>query len=154
MHANNYQFDIINQTDYSQAPKSRELFHNLYLRPSHTLDGQNYGTWQIVQPKGTNSYERGDKTAMDVLKIDLAKLQRDANLDQSIQDVEKIIDQLERAREQIVESKHPSNSVLTYLPPPLTVEDIPKLTITSQIQVLRQLPLPSYKIHSKAISTK
>lgn len=59
---------------------------------------------------------------MDALKIDLAKLQRDANLDQSIRDVEKIIEQLERAREQIVESKNSSDGVFNYPPPPLTVK--------------------------------
>jgi len=42
---------------------------------------------------------------MDILQHDLEKLRQDANLQQSIQDVDKIIEQLERAREQIVESK-------------------------------------------------
>lgn len=42
-----------------------------------------------------------DKTAMDALQIELAKLRRDANLSQSIQDVDKIIQQLENARETI-----------------------------------------------------
>jgi hypothetical protein len=39
---------------------------------------------------------------MDALQIELAKLRRDANLSQSIQDVDKIIAQLENARESIV----------------------------------------------------
>jgi hypothetical protein len=36
--------------------------------------------------------------AMDSLQDDLAKLRRDANLSQSIADVDKIIQQLEKAR--------------------------------------------------------
>jgi hypothetical protein len=39
---------------------------------------------------------------MDILQDELAKLHRDGNLNQSIQDVDKIIEQLERARESIV----------------------------------------------------
>lgn len=39
---------------------------------------------------------------MDALQIELAKLRRDSNLDQSIQDVDKIIEQLEKAREAVV----------------------------------------------------
>jgi FtsZ-binding cell division protein ZapB len=39
---------------------------------------------------------------MDILQVELAKLRRDANLTQSIEDVQKIIEQLERARELIV----------------------------------------------------
>lgn len=39
---------------------------------------------------------------MDILQDELAKLHRDATLNQSIQDVDKIIEQLERARESIV----------------------------------------------------
>ena len=39
---------------------------------------------------------------MDALQIELAKLRRDANLSQSIHDVDKIIEQLEHARESIV----------------------------------------------------
>jgi hypothetical protein len=39
---------------------------------------------------------------MDTLQIELAKLRRDANLTQSIQDVDKIIEQLQKARESIV----------------------------------------------------
>ena len=38
---------------------------------------------------------------MDVLQVELAKLRKDANLTQSIEDVDKIIEQLERARESI-----------------------------------------------------
>jgi hypothetical protein len=47
---------------------------------------------------------------MDVLQLELAKLRKDGNLTQSIQDVDKIIEQLERARESIVagrESRFP-----------------------------------------------
>lgn len=39
---------------------------------------------------------------MDTLQLELAKLRRDANLTQSIEDIDKIIAQLERARESIV----------------------------------------------------
>lgn len=39
---------------------------------------------------------------MDSLQIELAKLRRDANLSKSIEDVDSIIEQLERAREAIV----------------------------------------------------
>jgi hypothetical protein len=42
---------------------------------------------------------------MDALQVELAKLRRDANLTQSIEDVDKIIEQLERAREAIVAGK-------------------------------------------------
>jgi len=38
---------------------------------------------------------------MDVLQRELAKLRRDATLSQSINDVDKIIEQLEKARETI-----------------------------------------------------
>jgi hypothetical protein len=48
--------------------------------------------------------------AMDILQDELAKLHRDANLSQSIRDVDKIIEQLERARESIVAGKR--NSIL------------------------------------------
>lgn len=44
----------------------------------------------------------GDNLAMDALQIELAKLRRDANLTQSIHDVDRIIKQLENARESIV----------------------------------------------------
>lgn len=40
---------------------------------------------------------------MDTLQLELAKLRRDANLTQSLEGVDKIIAQLERAREAIVE---------------------------------------------------
>jgi len=40
---------------------------------------------------------------MDSLLIELAKLRRDANLTESIQDVDKILEQLEAARESIVQ---------------------------------------------------
>jgi hypothetical protein len=42
---------------------------------------------------------------MDPLLTELAKLQKDGNLKQSIQDVDKIIEQLEKARETIVAGK-------------------------------------------------
>lgn len=42
---------------------------------------------------------------MDLLQIELAKLRRDANLSQSIEDVDKIIEQLEKARETIAAGK-------------------------------------------------
>jgi hypothetical protein len=42
---------------------------------------------------------------MDPLLLELAKLQKDGNLKQSIEDVDKIIDQLEKARETIVAGK-------------------------------------------------
>jgi E3 ubiquitin-protein transferase RMND5 len=44
---------------------------------------------------------------MDPLLLELAKLQRDGNLKQSIEDVDKIIEQLEKARETIVAGKEP-----------------------------------------------
>lgn len=44
---------------------------------------------------------------MDPLLLELAKLQKDGNLRQSIEDVDKIIDQLEKARETIVTGKWP-----------------------------------------------
>lgn len=45
---------------------------------------------------------------MDILQDELAKLHRDANLTQSIQDVDKIIEQLERARASIVAGRRAS----------------------------------------------
>ncbi len=42
---------------------------------------------------------------MDHLQIELAKLRRDANLKQSMDDVDKIIEQLEKARETIIAGK-------------------------------------------------
>jgi hypothetical protein len=47
---------------------------------------------------------------MDPLLLELAKLQRDGNLKQSIEDVDKIIEQLEKARETIVAGKTPISS--------------------------------------------
>jgi hypothetical protein len=38
---------------------------------------------------------------MEALQVELAKLRRDANLTQSIQDIDMIIEQLESARESI-----------------------------------------------------
>ena len=69
----------------------------------------------------------GLSLAMDALQIELAKLRRDANLTQSIQDVDKIIAQLENARETIVSGMEtfPSSTVwwmtsrsVTGRPPP------------------------------------
>lgn len=57
---------------------------------------------------------------MDVLQVELAKLRRDANLGQTIQDVDKIIEQLERARETIVAGMKPTEAchgILTALEP-------------------------------------
>jgi len=58
---------------------------------------------------------------MDNLQIELAKLRRDANLTESIEDVDKILEQLEAAREQIVQGEngislpvHPSSLELGY----------------------------------------
>lgn len=42
---------------------------------------------------------------MDNLQIELAKLRRDANLTESIQDVDKILEQLEAARESIIQGR-------------------------------------------------
>ena len=44
---------------------------------------------------------------MDVLQVELAKLRRDANLKQSIEDVDKIIQQLEKARDTIAAGTKP-----------------------------------------------
>jgi hypothetical protein len=52
-----------------------------------------------------NHHRTGASGAMDVLQVELAKLHRDANLTQSIADVDTIIGQLERARESIVAGK-------------------------------------------------
>ena len=42
---------------------------------------------------------------MDGLQLELAKLQKDANLGQTISDVDKIIEQLEKARDTITAGK-------------------------------------------------
>ena len=42
---------------------------------------------------------------MDVLERELIKLQRDSSFEQSLEDVDKIIQQLEKAREAIVAGK-------------------------------------------------
>lgn len=47
---------------------------------------------------------------MDPLLLELAKLQKDGNLKQSIEDVDKIIEQLENARETIVAGERPTPS--------------------------------------------
>jgi len=44
---------------------------------------------------------------MDALQIELAKLRRDANLSKSIEDVDSIIEQLERAREAVAAGRTP-----------------------------------------------
>lgn len=64
---------------------------------------------------------------MDILKNDLAKLQKDANLEQSMRDVDKIIEQLERTREQIVESKEARAWILRNI---LTLSDPNTAAIT------------------------
>ncbi|KAF4635026.1 hypothetical protein G7Y89_g3093 [Cudoniella acicularis] len=56
---------------------------------------------------------------MDALQVDLAKLRRDANLTQSIEDVDKIIEQLEKAREAIVEDPNSASITLAKLQNPL-----------------------------------
>lgn len=56
---------------------------------------------------------------MDNLDLELAKLRRDANLGESIQDVDKIIDQLELAREQIVHDPSSASITLAKLQNPL-----------------------------------
>lgn len=53
---------------------------------------------------------------METLQVELAKLRRDANLTQSIGDVDKIIAQLERAREAIVEGMELSTFPYFYRP--------------------------------------
>ena len=55
-----------------------------------------------------NHHRSAASGAMDVLQVELAKLHRDANLTQSIEDVDNIIAQLERARESIVAGKKSS----------------------------------------------
>ncbi|RDL33142.1 Uncharacterized protein BP5553_08581 [Venustampulla echinocandica] len=56
---------------------------------------------------------------MDTLQLELAKLGRDANLTQSIADVDKIIEQLERARGAIVEDPNSASITLAKLQNPL-----------------------------------
>lgn len=51
---------------------------------------------------------------MDHLQIELAKLRRDANLKQSMDDVDKIIEQLEKARETIIAGKEPGAGIATF----------------------------------------
>lgn len=67
---------------------------------------------------------------MDVLKNDLAKLQKDANLDQSMRDVDKIIAQLERARGQIVQGKEPEHATIQYILTPLPDPSTAAITLT------------------------
>lgn len=59
---------------------------------------------EVARPnrKYIEPYYRGVFTTMDALQLELAKLRRDANLTQSIEDVDRIIAQLEKARESIV----------------------------------------------------
>ncbi|TVY62713.1 LisH domain-containing protein [Lachnellula suecica] len=56
---------------------------------------------------------------MDTLQIELAKLRRDANLSESIQDVDKILEQLEAAREAIVQDPNSASITLAKLQNPL-----------------------------------
>ncbi|TVY49837.1 LisH domain-containing protein [Lachnellula occidentalis] len=56
---------------------------------------------------------------MDNLLIELAKLRRDSNLTESIQDVDKILEQLEAARESIVQDPHSASFTLAKLQNPL-----------------------------------
>ncbi|TVY42450.1 LisH domain-containing protein [Lachnellula subtilissima] len=56
---------------------------------------------------------------MDNLLIELAKLRRDANLTESIQDVDKILEQLEAARESIVQDPNSASFTLAKLQNPL-----------------------------------
>lgn len=53
--------------------------------------------------------------AMDNLLIELAKLRRDSNLTESIQDVDKILEQLEAARESIVQGRPLCRALQVYL---------------------------------------
>ncbi|TVY56972.1 LisH domain-containing protein [Lachnellula cervina] len=56
---------------------------------------------------------------MDNLLIELAKLRRDSNLTESIQDVDKILEQLEAARESIVQDPNSASFTLAKLQNPL-----------------------------------
>ncbi|KAA8574769.1 hypothetical protein EYC84_004018 [Monilinia fructicola] len=56
---------------------------------------------------------------MDVLEKELMKLQRDSSFNQSIEDVDKIIQQLERAREAIVSEPQSASITLAKLQNPL-----------------------------------
>jgi len=56
---------------------------------------------------------------MDHLQIELAKLRRDANLKQSMEDVDKIIEQLERARETIIAEPDSASITLAKLQNPV-----------------------------------
>ena len=67
---------------------------------------------------------------MDLLQIELAKLRRDANLSQSIQDVDKIIEQLEKARETIAAGKNGLHSRLH------ATQEVGHATDTLQTQTL------------------
>ncbi|KAH8596565.1 CTLH/CRA C-terminal to lish motif domain-containing protein [Bisporella sp. PMI_857] len=56
---------------------------------------------------------------MDTLQLELARMRRDANLKQSVDDVDKIIEQLERARETIVADPQSAPITLSKLQNPL-----------------------------------
>ncbi len=86
---------------------------------------------------------------MDVLQVELAKLRRDANLSQSIQDVDSIIEQLERAREAIVAGERPEMLGLTDRP--ASLEDTAKPAQIRTLPVARSL---NYRIPLRAGSTK
>jgi len=97
---------------------------------------------------------------MDNLQIELAKLRRDANLTESIQDVDKVLEQLEAAREAIVQGEffiaraeqQESSRSLSTRPPLLIIRHI--CTDASQIQTQRPLLLQNYKIPSNMVSIK
>ncbi|KAH7319514.1 CTLH/CRA C-terminal to lish motif domain-containing protein [Rhexocercosporidium sp. MPI-PUGE-AT-0058] len=70
---------------------------------------------------------------MDHLQLELAKLRRDANLKQSMDDVDKIIEQLERARETIIAEPDSASITLAKLQNPVqqdfrkVIEDLKKI---------------------------
>ena len=89
---------------------------------------------------------------MDPLLLELAKLQKDGNLKQSIDDVDKIIEQLEKARETIVAGKRP-----TSIEPEVAGREAwLYLAIADfcQIQTLPLLLLRNCKIHLNMASIK
>lgn len=81
---------------------------------------------------------------MDPLLLELAKLQKDGNLKQSVEDVDKIIEQLEKARETIVAGKQH----ISWESEVAGIEVCPILTIADfyQIQTLPRSLLRNYKI--------
>jgi hypothetical protein len=107
---------------------------------------------------------------MDALQLELAKLRRDANLSQSIQDVDKIIAQLENARESIVLGMETFPSSCGVADDRLECDrSIPPLALfcmnfysgtltyiasTSQILIRLLSRLRNFKIPSRAVSTR